>query len=399
MDDRLAGNWGRRAPADRTRRPLHMQRGTCAAVWAPPADRRAPAQARADCLPQIYGPPMLPPPAPAAAGATARPPAIIVHGGAWNIPAALTQRSLAGVRRAAAAGYAVLAAGGAAVDAAQAAVVALEDDPAFDAGRGSVLNARREVEMDAVIMTEDPAAAESLRAGAVAAVSNVRNPVALARRVMDTTTHCLLVGGNADAFAVAAAAHDEGVALVASSDDLVTPEAVAEWEAFNKYSTVVASLFNGAPPPPPPPQSGHDTVGAVAIDAQGRIAAATSTGGITNKMPGRVGDSPIIGSGAFVDAEFGGVSTTGHGESIMKTALAKRALQLVEHRGATAADAADAALQHMLRKTGGRGGLIIIDAAGRVAHSFTTERMVWASVEAAGGGEVRSGIDRQVAAP
>lgn len=327
-------------------------------------------------------------------------PSIVVHGGAWNIPHALTARTLSGVRRAARAGHEVLAAGGAAVDAAQAAVTVLEDDPAFDAGRGSCLNTRGEVEMDAVILCEDPAAPRSLRAGAVAAVSNVRNPVALARCVMETTTHCLLVGGNADAFARGVAARDPDIELVESADELVTPEARAEWEAYNKYSAVVEDLFNRPPAAavengaaPVRVQSGHDTVGAVAVDARGRVAAATSTGGITNKMAGRVGDSPIIGSGAFVDGDWGGVSTTGHGESIMKTCLAKQALQLVEHRGMTPQEAADEALQHMLQKTGGRGGLIMIGADGRVAHSFTTERMAWASIESGAGGELKSGID------
>lgn len=328
---------------------------------------------------------------------------IVVHGGAWNIPPALTARSLSGVRRAALAGHEVLAAGGAAVDAVQAAVAVLEDDPAFDAGRGSCLNARREVEMDACIVCEDPAAPRSLRAGAVAAVSNVRSPVALARCVMETTAHCLLVGGNADAFARDAAAAKLGVELVESADELVTPEARAEWEAYNKYSAVVEDLFNRPPSPAPvvvaadaarpvPVQSGHDTVGAVAVDARGRMAAATSTGGITNKMAGRVGDSPIIGSGAYVDAEWGGVSTTGHGESIMKVCLAKHALQLVEHRGLTPEEAAREALQHMKEKTGGRGGLIMVGKKG-VAHTFSTERMPWASIESATGGQLISGID------
>jgi L-asparaginase / beta-aspartyl-peptidase len=184
---------------------------------------------------------------------------------------------------------------------------------------------------------------------------------------------------------------------VENADELVTPEAAAEWETYNKYSTAVESLFNRAPgletAVAPPAQRGHDTVGAVAVDAAGRVAAATSTGGITNKMAGRVGDSPIVGSGAFVDAEFGGVSTTGHGESIMKTCLAKHVVQLVEHRELDGPAAAREALNHMLRKTGGRGGLIFVGADGRVSHCFTTERMAWASIDGTCGTELKSGID------
>lgn len=291
----------------------------------------------------------------------------------------------------------MLSTGGSAVDAVEAAVMVLEDDPAFDAGRSSCLNARREVEMDAVIVTEGPAGNPALSAGAVAAVSSVRNPVCLARKVMEDTSHCLLVGANADAFAADASRKDDKIQLVESIDELVTPEAIAEWEAYHKYKTVVTSLFNdvstNGDTRHQQSTSGHDTVGAVALDAQGRYAAATSTGGITHKMPGRVGDSPIIGSGAYVSAEAGGISTTGHGESIMKVALAKHALMLIEEHGMTGADAGQAALDHMLRKTGGRGGLIIIDATGRVAHRFTTQRMAWASIEGDNGKLVASGIN------
>jgi beta-aspartyl-peptidase (threonine type) len=319
------------------------------------------------------------------------PPAIIVHGGAWSIPERLTERSLAGVRRAAAAGYAVLTAGGSAVDAVEAAVLVLEDDPVFDAGRGSCLNAKGAVEMDAVIMVEDPHVPHSLRAGAVAAVSVVRNPVVLARKVMETTDHCLLVGPNADEFAAKMNATDDRVQLVNSVSDLVTPDAVAEWEAYNRYSTVVSSLFNRDSVQVD--HSGHDTVGAVAMDVRGQLAAATSTGGITNKMPGRVGDSPIIGSGAYVTCDAGAASTTGHGESIMKTVLARHALALMESGPVSAPKAAEQSLDYMHRKTGGCGGIILVDKKGRTAYSFTTERMAWASIEAADGGLVRSGID------
>lgn len=309
------------------------------------------------------------------------------------------------MRRAAQAGYKVLSGGGSALDAVQAAVVILEDHPAFDAGRGSCLNTRGEVEMDSVVMSESREP-QSLQAGAVACVSVVRNPVKLARRVMESTKHCLLVGQNADAFAVEAAGKGGGIELVESGHELVTEEARAEWRELNKYSTVVTELFNGASAEQPVvlesvvdavgggAEAGHDTVGAVALDGDGRIAAATSTGGITNKMAGRVGDSPIIGSGAYVDIDFGGVSTTGHGESIMKTVLAKQVLQLVEHRGMSGADAASASLGRMLAKTGGRGGVIVVEPNGKIAHAFSTKRMAWCSVDAE---TMESGIDPSTA--
>lgn len=315
---------------------------------------------------------------------------IIVHGGAWKIPEALTERSLRGVRAAAKAGYDILVTGGSAVDAVEAAVVVLENDPAFDAGKGSCLNAAGEVEMDAVIMTEQISSPKSLRAGGVAAVSRVKNPVKLARRVMDNTKHCLLVGKNADVFAEECSKSDAGVELLTSGRELVTEEAAQEWESYQKYQTVVTELFNTVHS-----SSAHDTVGAVAIDENGSLAAATSTGGITNKMPGRVGDSPIIGSGAYVSSDAGAASATGHGESIMKTALCKHALQLMELGNVSGSRAAVSSLEHMQRKTGGRGGLILVDRHGRVSHSFTTERMAWASIEGVDRGHVKSGIDRE----
>jgi L-asparaginase / beta-aspartyl-peptidase len=322
-----------------------------------------------------------------------RAPCIIVHGGAWQIPEALTERSLAGVRRACEAGYAILLAGGEAVDAAAAAVVVLEDDPAFDAGCGSCLNTRREVEMDAVIITEDPSVEQSLRSGAVAAVSRVKNPVMLAAHIMNSTSHCLLVGPNADKFAEDASVGNSGIQLVNSASELVSEDAVKEWELFSKYSDSVGTLFNSTLAPPD--QSGHDTVGAVCMDSCGRLAAATSTGGITMKLSGRVGDSPIIGSGAAVDVSSGAASTTGHGESIMKTVLAKHALMLLEMSpGMSTADAASASLDHMLRKTGGRGGIIMISKDGDIAFKFSTTRMVWASMSATEGGELKFGINR-----
>lgn len=301
------------------------------------------------------------------------PPSIIVHGGAWSIPTSQTAPTLSGVRAAALAGTVVLQSGGSALDAVEAAVNLLETDPTFDAGRGSCLNAERGIEMDAGIMTAD---VNSVHAGAVAAVSRVKHPVSLARLVMERTPHVLLVGAGADGFA-----KEVGAEVVAGVAELVTEEGVREWERFDQYGGVVEKLFNG----------GHDTVGAVARDGKGRLACATSTGGITYKKVGRVGDSPVIGAGYFCESGVGACSTTGHGESILKVGLARLAVMYAE-MGEAADVAVERALGRMREKTGGCGGVVMLDAEGEWARGFTTERMAWACVGK--DGVLRSGIDR-----
>ena len=236
-----------------------------------------------------------------------RGPTIAVHGGAWAIPDDLRQASLDGVGRATALGWEALTSNGSAVDAVEAAVRYLEEDPAFDAGRGAVLTSAGTVELDAVIMD-----GRDLSAGAVASLGPVLNPVSVARAVMERSEHVLLCGAGADAFA-----REIGVEA-SSADDLVTAAAREEYEQMKTYPTTVETLFNARA------QLGHDTVGAVAVDADGNVAAATSTGGITFKRPGRVGDSPILGSGCLADNATGCISTTGHGESLMRFTFASR---------------------------------------------------------------------------
>jgi len=240
---------------------------------------------------------------------------VIVHGGAWAIPEKLSDESKDGVKLAAKKAYEILKCGQSAIDAVESAVVLLENNPAFDAGKGSCLNAEGGIEMDALIME-----GTTLNAGAVAAVNNVANPIRLARMVMEKTEHALLVGKGANQFAV-----ENRVDHVEDSA-LITESGMEEWKHYKQYKTAVDSLFNNHIGP----NSGHDTVGAVAMDLNGKIAAATSTGGITGKRVGRVGDSPLIGSGAYCDDNVGGVSCTGHGESIMKICLAKHILFLIE---------------------------------------------------------------------
>ncbi|XP_051503597.1 isoaspartyl peptidase/L-asparaginase [Myxocyprinus asiaticus] len=285
--------------------------------------------------------------------------AIVVHGGAWAIPDALAEASVAGVKAVVRAGDAVLKNGGSALDAVEKAVSALEDDPVFDAGHGAVLNTDGEVELDSIIMD-----GKTLATGAVSSVRNIANPVSLARAVMEKTEHVMLTDRGANMFA-------ERIGFPAAHD-LVTELERKEWEHYKKYVIGVKELFNS--------QWGHDTVGAVALDSFGNVACATSTGGIRNKMVGRVGDSPIIGSGGYADNRSGAVSCTGHGESILKVTLARLILFHME-QGKSAVVAADTSLQYMGERVQGGGGAIVVSPTGDWAARFTTPRMAWASVK------------------
>jgi beta-aspartyl-peptidase (threonine type) len=281
------------------------------------------------------------------------PPAIVVHGGA-GAPAPDEPSSggpdaprLEGVRRACAAGYEILRRGGSALDAVEAAVRALEDDPLFNAGTGATLTAAGDVELDASIMD-----GETLRCGAVAVVKDVKNPVSLARAVMERTEHVLLAGPGASAFAreVGLPPHDNAL--------LVTPRQRARWEAARCSSAA----------------SKTGTVGAVARDARGHLAAATSTGGMSMKLPGRVGDTPLVGCGNYADDALAAVSCTGHGERIVQLTLARHAADLVG-RGLTAAEAAREAVLLLRRRVGGDGGLIVVGPRGEVGFAHNTPAM------------------------
>ena len=331
-----------------------------------------------------------------AAAATARPLVVVVHGGAWKIPDALAEASVRGVEAAARDGIRALLAGEDnsgqrdAVAAVVAAVTVLEDDPAFDAGKGSTLTAAGTVEMDAVVMRGD-----TLAIGAVAGIAGVKNPVQVADTVLKKSEHCMLVGAGATAFA-----RQHG-ATPATDEELVTPAMRAEYEHYKQYGQVVGALFSGRSGDDGegshndvPAQSGHDTVGAVALDALGTVVAATSTGGITAKLPGRVGDSPIAGAGVYADntpkpaghaspcAIGAACSTTGHGESILKVGLARSVVEGTAVGGSDATGlpqpSVEAALAHMGQRVGGHGGCISVSTTGRVGVGFTTERMPWA---------------------
>ena len=279
---------------------------------------------------------------------------ILVHGGAGPVDEGDRAKECeAGCLAAARAGHAVLRAGGRALDAVEAAVAVLEDDPLFNAGVGSALNLDGDVEMDASLMD-----GQALAAGAVAAVRTVKNPIHLARRVLEATSHVLLVGPGAERFA-------RECGLVE-----VDPRSLVTDHARKRLAHRTEA------------RSGHGTVGAVACDAHGHVAAATSTGGMTGKRPGRVGDSPLIGCGTYADDRGGAASATGVGEGIIKVVMAKRACDEL-CQGASAPEAARRAVAELAR-VGAKGGLIVVDGRGRLGLAFSTARMSRASVDAAG---------------
>jgi beta-aspartyl-peptidase (threonine type) len=281
--------------------------------------------------------------------------AIAVHGGA-GVMRRLTpmQQSMycEGLTRALEAGYEVLARGGASLDAVSAAVVALEDDPLFNAGRGAVYNAAGKHELDASIMD-----GATLRAGAVAAVGRIRNPVLAARAVMQKSPHVLLAGKGAELFA-----RQHGLPLVRNT-------------YFNTQERREA-LRKGL-------KRHHGTVGAVALDRRGDLAAATSTGGYTGKLPGRVGDSPLIGAGTYADNSSCAVSGTGWGEAFIRIALAHEVSARMRHRGEDVVQASKAALKSLVRIKGD-GGLIALDRRGNIAMPFNSGGMLRACVHADG---------------
>uniref|UniRef100_A0A1A8HRU4 Isoaspartyl peptidase/L-asparaginase n=1 Tax=Nothobranchius kuhntae TaxID=321403 RepID=A0A1A8HRU4_NOTKU len=289
------------------------------------------------------------------------PAVLLVHGGAWAIPEELAKASVDGVKSAACEGFSVLRRGGSALDAVEAAVRALEDNPDFNAGHGATLNIDGEVELDAIIMD-----GRTLACGAVSSVKNIANPVSLARAVMEKTSHVMLTGRGGNLFA-----ESIGVGSV-PSDSLVSDHERTEWSKMNNYDTEVLKDFNS--------KWAHDTVGAVAVDSAGNVACATSTGGIRNKMVGRVGDSPIVGCGGYADNSSGAVSCTGHGESILKVTLARLILSHIE-QGKSVADASQLSLQHMSDRVRGAGGAVVVSPSGQWAATFTTKRMAWAAVE------------------
>lgn len=294
-------------------------------------------------------------------------PVLVVHGGAWAIPDDMVDAHLLGVRRALDAGWRVLEQGGRALDAVQAAIVYMEDDETFDAGRGSFLTRDGRVQMDALMMD-----GATLRAGGVGCVERIRNPIAAARLVLDESPHVYFVTEGAERFA-----QEHGMQLC-RNEELVVPREVARLkEAQAKAAAGQPDTTFAGSPDPASLNAGHDTVGAVALDVEGNIAAGTSTGGTVNKAPGRVGDSSLIGCGCYADNQSAAVSCTGWGEPIMKLVLAKWAADRVQGGGAPDAVSQEA-MFHLQRRLNGHGGIILLDQRGRFGIAHNTPRMAWA---------------------
>ncbi|MFI4895397.1 MAG: isoaspartyl peptidase/L-asparaginase family protein [Steroidobacterales bacterium] len=298
--------------------------------------------------------------------------ALAIHGGAGTLPRGQLdgereQAYRSGLTRALAMGHEVLERDGCALDAVEAAVTLLEDDALFNAGRGAVLTLEGNVELDASIMD-----GERLRAGAVAAVTCVRNPVRLARRVLEDTPHVFLVGHGAEHFA------DEIGMVRVPNAYFITPERAQQLAALTARPP--AAGVAQRPVLAACDDSPFGTVGAVARDRAGRLAAATSTGGMNGKRPGRVGDSPVIGAGTYADNQSCAVSTTGHGEWFLRTVQAHDIAARLRYGGASLEAAVTAAIEQRLASLGASGGLIAVDARGQIVIRYNTPAMFRGSV-------------------
>ncbi len=279
------------------------------------------------------------------------------------MPDDMVEGHIDGMRNAIAAGWSVLERGGSALDAVEEAVVIMEDDEIFDAGRGSFLNRDGKVQLDALIMD-----GATLRAGGVGCVERLPNPVRAARKILSESPHVYFVGEGAERFAA-----EHGCELC-RNEDLVIPREV---ERLRRYQAEANShgkeLFA---PSSDDVTISHDTVGAVALDSNGNIAAATSTGGTLNKAPGRLGDSSLIGCGCYANNESAAVSTTGWGEPIMKLVLAKWTADRVA-AGNLPEWAAQEAMNYLKQRVNGHGGIIVLDAQGQFGIAHNTPRMAW----------------------
>jgi beta-aspartyl-peptidase (threonine type) len=317
---------------------------------------------------------------------------LLVHGGAWAIPADAVSAHEAGVRNALETGYAVLSRGGSALDAVEAAVTVLEDDPTFDAGRGSFLTSDGRVQLDALLMDGG-----RMKAGGVACVERLRNPIQAARLILEKSPHIYLVGPGAEQFA-----HTHGMTLIKNSELVLDRERerLAQIQARQAAGHADESFSGLAPRDDKSPETAfphdpdllapgipddrsssagwesHDTVGAVALDARGDLAAATSTGGTLNKTPGRVGDSSLIGCGCYADNLSAAVSLTGWGEPIMKLVLGKWATDRVAS-GTAPELAAQEAISYLYNRLGGHGGIILLGPDGRFGLAHNTPAMAW----------------------
>ena len=309
--------------------------------------------------------------------------ALAIHGGAGTISRQLMtfekeQAYLAALRRSLQAGYAVLRQGGSALDAVEAAVRSLEDCPLFNAGRGAVFTHDGHHEMDAAIMD-----GRNRAAGAVAGARAVQNPIRAARLVMERTDHVLLAYPGADELA-----REHGLPMQPAEyfftqhryDQLQEALREGRMRLDHSQSQPAGTAAPAAPHEDPKKKMG--TVGAVAVDQYGNLAAATSTGGMTNKRYSRIGDSPIIGSGTFADNRTCAISCTGHGEFFLRAVVAHDISCLIEYRGLSLAEACRVVVHDKLAPVGGEGGLVAVDAAGNLALPFNSDGMYRGSVSA-----------------
>jgi L-asparaginase / beta-aspartyl-peptidase len=312
-------------------------------------------------------------------------PVLVVHGGAWAMPDDMVDAHIRGVTNALAAGWRVLERGGSALDAVEEAVVIMEDDETFDAGRGSFLNRDGRVQLDALIMD-----GATLRAGGVGCVEHLRTPVRAARKILSESPHVYFVADGAEKFAT-----EHGIPLC-NNEDLIIPREVERLRKYQEQNARLGSdnddsgqvgkeLFA--------PEISHDTVGAVALDRDGNIAAATSTGGTLNKAPGRLGDSSLIGCGCYADNLSAAASTTGWGEPIMKLVLAKWTADRIA-AGNLPEWAAQEAMNYLQQRVNGHGGIIVLNREGHFGIAHNTPRMAWAyrTVKKQDGGIVRDAL-------
>ena len=293
--------------------------------------------------------------------------ALVIHGGAGVLSKKeMTPESESAYRavleQSLRAGYAVLQTNGTSTDAVVAAIQVMEDSPLFNAGRGAVLNSEGQVELDAAIME-----GAGRKAGSVAAVKHLKNPIMTARLVMEKSPHVLLVGDGAEKFA-----KEQGIELV-PQDYFITEARVKQLEQILREKQSQNKPRSDLPKRPGTDRFG--TVGAVALDRQGNLAAGTSTGGLAGKLPGRVGDSPIIGAGTYANNATCAVSATGHGEFFIRSVVAYDIASLMDYKRLTVAEAAKEVVRKKLVAFGGEGGVIAIDGKGHIALPFNSEGM------------------------
>lgn len=318
-----------------------------------------------------------------------RQPVLLVHGGAWAIPADVAEENERGVQAALKSGYAALERGASAVDAVEIAVSALEDDEAFDAGRGSFLTSDGRVQMDALLMDGG-----RMKAGGVACVERLKNPIQAARLVLEESPHVYFVGAGAEQFAA-----EHGMALIENGELVLERERLRLKAAQERMAQGLGDITFSGPLSHSEPLAqddkspetaflSHDTVGAVALDGYGNLAAGTSTGGTLNKTPGRVGDSSLIGCGCYADNHAAAVSLTGWGEPIMKLVLGKWATDRVA-LGVSPELAAQQAIQYLYARMKGHGGMILLGPDGHFGLAHNTPGMAWGVADKSG---LRTGL-------